>query len=531
MKTLRATPGPKGWTLTLHSCSAANNHVEANVAEALVRGRDLLVEWFDTAVAVPEEMRLELAKSAIDFGEILLGLADFLVAGCIERPNDTHEVSGPGEALSILGFERLMLGAGLKVRRNGRRAVSDRLLNLLAIATALAIWLILLVRAPRSVALPEASGSIVYALHGELSNRTRHLLSTLATNNRPSSILVVGTPKRRLAAIARLWSSVSDSPLPPLRTPWSRSSLLGGLKETYPTLREYQKLVDRAPIPPPWRARVGQIVRAILGAASAKWWLEQKGRPVAVVFGHTGTADTHLLERAIQSTGVTTIHAVHGLSGGLNFTAFSDVAIWRCGLDAKWHNLRKTYSSNLHFASSEVAGHLPGASVDTVVLTNLAHPGNTQYRIWGIQPELEALKQVAEGHGGQRSAILWKRHPASRMLPLSQQKALLVGAAGLGISLLPEDCSLDDEMAKAGVVVCTPSTLLLDAMLVGRLPEVIGDLRWSSHLVFRDPQVREQLHRRQFQGEDSRVLGEVWRLVSPAEPVSFNQVRSGAGLK
>jgi hypothetical protein len=519
MKTLRATPGPNGWCLSLHPCSVGEAVVREGMAQALVGGREQLLAWYQEQQAMPEVWRLEIAKAAVDSGEIALGLAQSLLDRCRADPSTQHEVSGPEALLSPAAFVRHLRAGGLPVLA-ALPGWLERLGDFFAIAVAMLGHATLWLQAPGQ--LP-CGARRLFALHGEVSTRTRHLLALLPSEQAPSAIVVLGRPRVSLSRLDDAWRRVAGEPLPPLVRPWSRKSLWRALPAGLALASAAPRAWRLAPWPLPWRERAAQAWRGLAGTASAQWWRDQAADCQGVVFGHTGTAEAHLLERAMQATGSRTVHAAHGLSGGMNFVAHSDVALWRCGRDAAWHQALGSYGTSMHFPA-EVPPP-PGGGQGTLLLSNLAHPMNPLYRFAGLAPEREVLEEAVRRMGKLQAQgrLRWRPHPVAATLSVNDRERLDEFARIHGAERLVDSVDIPAEIRAARRVLCTPSSVVVDVLLTGRAPELVGDLRWAGQLAMRGG--FSDAFWRASEPDDGgvRAFAMAWENIGPARPLTLEQ--------
>lgn len=524
MKTLRATPGPEGWRLTLHYCSRPEGEVRDALAEALVVGRGLLLDWYCAERELPEVWRLEVAKSAIDSGEIAMGLAASLAKGCAEQPNSIHEISGPEQYLCTAAFARQFAANGLSVKQ-GDLARLVRVSDGLAVVASLIALVVMIILRGGHGRFPK-SPDLLFAIHGESSTRSRHLLKTLADTKQPAAILLVGRSKMRTSALQAAWRKETVGVLPPMVRAWSRLSAVISIPAGLRILSSAPVAWRKAPWVPPWRERVAQAWRCLLGSASAQWWKMQREHCKAVVFGHTGTAETHLLERAMQASGARTLHAVHGLSGGINFVAYSDVSIWRCGADATWHRSLQTYGQCIHVPAVRPTPLTCGSGV--LLMTNLAHPMNPLYRYAGLQAERDVVLAVARS-ADPSTIVRWRPHPVSGSLKKSERRELAAIASTAGVTQLVGHFDMSYEIRRANRVFCTPSTTVMDVVVGGRIPQLVGDCRWASHIVFRkrDNGAVGTLSPAGSFASDyvcANHFSQIWEALEPAAPLSLLQL-------
>jgi hypothetical protein len=308
-----------------------------------------------------------------------------------------------------------------------------------------------------------------------------------------------------------------------LLRPWNRISQIRALPQFFGAVNAYRAAVSAEPLHCKLRTRISQLFRCGLGLACANWWSTYGLRDVRVVFGHTGTAETHLLERAIQSSGSETIHAVHGLSSGLNFATYSTAAVWRCGVDASWHERLGTCARDI-FVPAELPLVEDRRGERDLLLTSLAHPMNIQYLLRGVAPEVELVEELCKLRQGRGLGLRWRRHPAAERLPARELEVLKDAARRLQISEVGNDCELFADVKMSRRVYCTASTTIVDVLRQGKVPIVVGDTRWASHLIFREvPLLSERMRGTETSDEDAgcdQRLKDVWRSLMPSAPLS-----------
>lgn len=340
----------------------------------------------------------------------------------------------------------------------------------------LAAWLGVVLRHARGTRPAPMAGGTMLALYGELSNRTRHLLPPAFALDATSPVLVVGRPRLSLPAVAQAWSgaggTVASGRL--LRAiDWP--SALGSLVGTAPgLLAPGAGVLACSSARLPVRECAALAFRMLQGACEARWWQRQRLRPELVLFGHTGLADTTQLERAMQALGARTVHCVHGASHGWNFSGASDLALFACGHDARMADRFPAYGKSMHLPLDCPAPR-PGNG-RWVVLTSYTHPMNPAYAEAGNAADracLDAVAAAARAHGQALEAIVWKPHPAIGSVAAADAQALRAHAERLGLQAWPKDWSLE-RLGDASVVVTTPSTAAIDALLHGKPPVVFA---------------------------------------------------------
>ena len=199
------------------------------------------------------------------------------------------------------------------------------------------------------------------------------------------------------------------------------------------------------------------------------------------MYGHTGLADTTLLEQAQQQRGTQTFHAVHGISAGLNFTGRSSVALFRCAHDARWHEQLGGYGSCRSHVE-DCPAHVRGVS-GLLFLSNHLHPMNPWFRAFGAASDLRALSIIAETAdelGVARSEVVWKPHPVFSTLPAGDQETVLEQIQRWGFTQWCEGSPLG-ECVRFQYVVCTRSTVALDVLKLGVLPIILDTTQEDMH--------------------------------------------------
>lgn len=313
------------------------------------------------------------------------------------------------------------------------------------------------------------------ALHGEIANRTTPLLDLLIAQAPRTPILLLGRPQRSLPAVAVLFAGRGLNQ-PQLFRPWTLGDALATLGELIGVLTEGFHVVAARPAPlPPGREMVAIVYRLAQGLASRRWARRQGQAAGTVVFGHTGLADTSLLELGLQAAGARTVHHVHGVSQGWNFTGVSSLAVFQCDSDARWHRALGGYGRTTALKTKAAKPHPEGSG--WLLLSNRAHPMDPDYQARGLKAEVGLLRGVARAAdlaGVPHSAITWRPHPIFHSLPPSVQAMARREGERLGLVFWDP---ADGELAAArdfGLVVVSPSTAAIDMLRLGKLPVVFG---------------------------------------------------------
>ncbi|MBX3479458.1 MAG: hypothetical protein KF842_03595 [Caulobacter sp.] len=394
----------------------------------------------------------------------------------------------------------------------------------------LAAWARTILTTPRGDPLP-ANASLLAALHGELSNRTRHLIGLLAREAPGTPILLLGRPQLPLPALRQALAK-EGLPGASLVRPFDLAAALAAAPAILRRLNDGARATRQASWRPPPRELAAICFRMMLGETQAAWIRRTLGvGPRTVIFGHTGVADSHLLERALQARGARTIHWVHGVSLGLNFVAGSDLGLFQCGADARWHQALGGYG---------LAAALPLPAPDQatggegwLLLSNLVHPMNPRFRRDGVAGEAALLEQVAAAAAiAGQTRLVWKPHPILRTLPAEVRDAIEARAAALGFSRWPHQ---GGDLARAKdfqLVLSTPSTVAIDMLRLGGLPLIVGgeDLDPMSAIAqfpLRAGTIEEiaaAARRLSDPAERSDLFAQAWAAVAPAAPPTLADI-------
>jgi hypothetical protein len=445
---------------------------EAWLRQCLPLGQEINLAAFRALEGHAAIWQLELTKAALDDGEIALGVAAAFAKQCSESPEIEHVLCAPSSLVSRRTIARALIKDGQRVAHAWLTPVLDVLQFTLATLTALVFWIATVLRASleRREVVPHAD--TVLAVHGEWSNRTRHVLR-LGTGREAQVVLVLGRPRCELRQLAQMWSVNAGLVRPVLLRPFSVGSAVRSLPRSVKLCLAGARLVTGQAYKPPFSAQVAMTYRCLLGGASAAWWQASGIRSRVSVYGHTGLADTTLLEAAQQASGVTTVHAVHGVSAGLNFVGRSNLAVFRCAHDATWHRALGGYGDCRAWPTVRPGAVRGGKGI--LFLSNLLHPMNPWFRAFGASDELHALAQVAavaDEIGVPRGEVVWKPHPVFNSFSPELRQRVLRRVGELGLRSWPDGAPLGEAVDYA-VVLSTRSTAALDVLSLGLIPVIL----------------------------------------------------------
>ena len=460
------------WILSL-APSTSGAGASDDIDRALERGRDELRSAYSRRLAADDVWHLEFTKAAIHDGEIALGMAHLLADRCDASSRDEVRIDAPKQWLSLRAAVQVFSERGLGSGHGLASRAFSTFRFLSAACLGVSAMLASVAQFQRGRAPKPAAADYLFAVHGEWSNRTRHLLELLKAGATPGAILVLGRPRASIAAVRDLWvRSLGCASLPPLLRPWSLGCAMRALPAMVRHFARGAKAINHQYWMPTYRDLTAICYRVALGCASSSWWRQHGVNSPKVFFGHTGMADTTMLERAQQASGCRTVHVAHGISSGVNFVGMSSVAVWRCGHDSDWHRQLGGYGGCVSFPAQEPVAN---QGQDILVCTNLAHPMNPWGTAIAIADEVTVLADVAaalaRSHAGRH--LRWRPHPALERMPLAGRSAVEVAAVAQGFERVKAEAGVPATF-DAGCVITTPSSVALDALNAGACPVVLA---------------------------------------------------------
>ena len=473
---IRAEFKRSAWHITRVAHALPDRYDEALTRRASEVGRAWLKAEFARSIQEADPWRLEYFKSCIGDGETAIGLGELQAQACVARRDAVHEVCALPHEASVRALVAALQSRGEQVAVNSSGRSLDRLITTVAAVVAAITAAGTLIRTiHESSTIPRDAG-VILAVHGEWSNRTRHVLPMLQPSGKPVPVIALGRPRRSLASLRRIFDEALDAAPLSLTRPYSLRTALRSAGKAARLVARAVRHLSIVRYVPPLRVQAAMLYRLILGAASAHWWRGQGVRGSTVIYGHTGLADTTLLELAQHATGCSTVHVVHGLGSGPNFAGFSSHAVMRCSYDAEYYRELGGYGA-CHAPEHPTPACRHGA-LGWLLLTNLAHPMNRGYQRAGIRDELRLLGEVgraADESRAQKKVLAWKPHPVFFSLPADQRGALLEAAHSYGFTIFGQDWTLE-RAREFEVVLCTASTIAVDMLRLGVLP-IIFDVQ------------------------------------------------------
>jgi hypothetical protein len=315
-------------------------------------------------------------------------------------------------------------------------------------------------------------GKIWLAAHAEWSNRTRHVLKLASELPRPVPLILLGRPKQPVSEIR----SLLQRHLPEVDFDLLRPISFTAFVRALPELILESLKVAASSRHWGYTIRFGEaaaiLYRLQLGCVEKSWWKRSGYAPEVVIYGHTGNADTSLLEREQQKRGTRTVHLLHGFSTGTAFAGISNLAIAKCRHDAEWHERHGGYADSIVLPASRPKPAPPKRR--WALLTNYAHPMALPLEA-GIRHEQQALRIVARAAremGLSADQVLYRPHPGLQSLREDLQATVAETAAVSGLGRWPDDLSLD-ALRELELVITTPSTVIQDALLAGTVPVLL----------------------------------------------------------
>lgn len=356
-----------------------------------------------------------------------------------------------------------------------------------AVAAAVAFTLVLWRRFGQPRGRP-----VWIVLHGPHETRSRHVMD-LAAEAAPEKAAVLVVGRRDAAGVHR--ALMGRNPRLQVLRPVSLVSLIGAVRQLPAILTTLgvieQSLSEAGSAAIGFRNSAALCFRAVAGLAHAGWVARAPAAPHAIILGHTGTAETTLLEHAARARGVPTVHLLHGkCDGPMNF-GVSDVAVCRSRFDARMLAGFGGYGDAVALRPPAASPALPRQPLEWIVCSNLAHPTGAAHAAQGIDAEIGFIRLVAEAR--RRSAVpgrfLFRLHPAISGLSASERSAVT--------DALDEHDFVPDEGGEIGqavsgrVVLTTPSTVFMDAIGLGA-PTLVYEEKHTSPGTF-VPSVPEEL--------------------------------------
>jgi hypothetical protein len=487
--------------------------VTATVTEATDRVADLI--W-----------RHELAAYAYQQQSRTLGMAQQLVHASREMRYGGLSVLhlSKEEANAVAFAVRALLGRQGRVRGLRKQVRLEQMKWGLA---AIAAWPALLASILRHGGTsPDRlrAANVVHAVHGEWETRTRHLLPPSYNPGLDPQYLIIGRPRRSLRDITDMLAQKSGLKDANFIRPLDFNAAVRAL---IPGLSKIAHGIDAAasgPIQAGWRDCWALTYRMMQGAAHRQWWQRRQCTPQTVIFAHTGTADTSQLELAMHTGGTKTIHMVHGVNHGWPFAGVSSLGLFQSKHDAELARSIGSYGRT-DFIASPCPVFVPGGE-GWLILTSYTHPMGRPYATYGVEPDIKALELVAAAARSaaiEPASITWRPHPAIEKVAQKDREILEAAAARHGFTRWPIDQPLT-AMKSFETIVTTPSTVLLDALHLGKCPILLATATLQNDHIYAAYPLRahtaEQLVHQASQNQTGHYLSEIWSVLLPARQLT-----------
>lgn len=423
-----------------------------------------------------------------------------------------------------------------------RGVISNGLTQLLAGMIALGTHALILLRhggtSPASARDALRKSPLVIGLHAEDSTRTRHLRGALErwlrAGEAPPPVLLLGRPSASVEdALAALDANGDLAGLKVFR-PLSFGSFVRALGLAISLLTQGASSTRTFTGALSFRDRVAISYRMVQGAVHYRWWQSAVGKrePGQAVLGHTGTADVTRLEMAMQHSGLTTAHAVHGANVGWSFAGISDVAQFNSAADARLGASLPAYTRCLHLPLDRPA--LSPGNGDWALLTSYTHPLQPGLSTDGAEPDCQVVEWVraaAEAMGQDAARIFWRPHPQIANVPAHMRLRLEEAVAAAGFVRWPEELPYT-ALAQFTAVVTTPSTAMLDALRLGQ-PAIVAallplqrDLVYTAHplTVQGEAGLREALTMLTDERQRTALFERAWHAIEPGAALDLKSL-------
>lgn len=539
--TLERRPG--GWRIRRSagnaSVSAVNLAIDerarAEAGRAITHRLDAMrVQMSDEPEAWTQELTMTAfthAMTAIDAGERFAATAR---AG----PGAVFRMRGEAFELSTEVVEAALLRAGEVVEGVRRRRIVAALMLAGSTAAAAALHLGVALREWRWPHRFPTDHRVIVALHGEMTNRTGHVRAALRDlDPATATVAVVGRTDLSPAAMrALLHTHGWQGPVVLAR---NLSSAFGAVPRAISLALRGGRAMRAAGYRPDSRELTGILLRMFQGVAAARWYRRQHGNGDVALYGHSGRADTMLLERAQQACGARTVHWLHGLSAGHIFSGGSDLAVFQCARDAEWHRRLGGYRRTISFPIEKRPFRTGVDGGGWLVLTNFTHYGYTFFKSAGPEHEerlIDVIAQAADRNGLPRAMVTWKPHPIFFQSDPATRARISARIADAGFILWPPE---DRDLARAAQfesVIATPSGVAVDLLRLGLLPVMAafhetdpGQVFSAFPLIAGDAEaILASLEIARDAARAKPLFDETWDIVGPGRTPSIVEIAAAA---
>lgn len=456
--------------------------------------------------------QLELAANATNADKVAMLAGQELARAALNSDGTAKSFATaiPNDVSGDASLQSLKYELGIAANSSN---IGNTVLHIVAckLAWLSALWLLLRYggSSPRTLgnfANDSISGGTVIALHAEDTTRTRHLRGALAKHlddhNQRQLLLLLGRPSAGVKAALRALDPKGQLGEIDVRRPMNVRALLRTIPQTIARLANGVSATGAVPFPIPMRERIAMAYRMIQGTAQAQWWQSAVGpsavgpsaasqSPATALFGHTGTADTSILELAMQSCGAQTIHVVHGTNVGWPFAGLSDAAIFQTSADAQLGATLPAYQRCTYIPATcpPLRAGLGSGDGRWAVLTSYTHLSHPAYHQNGADADIALIQMAAQAAarmGQPPEKILWRPHPHIEVVATAERARLLAAVKAAGFTRWPDSLPYD-ALGSFSAVMTSPSTVLTDALRVGQPAIVVSLTPLQDDLIYNRP--------------------------------------------
>jgi len=270
-------------------------------------------------------------------------------------------------------------------------------------------------------------------------------------------------------------------------TPWSFGDLFAIAPATFRQAMIVQgaakAFYDMVGFPLKFRARIDLCARLVRGEVFSRWARRQSW-PRTVSFSIAGRLDRTMADRALQGMGVRTAHLIHGLHAAGNawsYRARSTVGVTLLESEANFREVHGRYARVIPL--SAIAGRCNepptasnpapmAASGPLLLCTNMLHLFSPWFarNAEGRHLDLFTACQVW-ARAWECDAVIWRAHPAGRAQAPARLAELERRAREIGI--IVDEEALGSSVAKARIIVTTPSGVVSDVANLGKTALVL----------------------------------------------------------
>ena len=387
--------------------------------------------------------------------------------------------------LNLLGMRRP--GVVGRIRRASRRlrflAAGYMALPVAAAVTLLGV--LLSIARGEQTRLEVGQTARMYLVHAGMGNRARHLDPwTSAERASENIVCLLGSGLRGTD-----WGDGAKGE-PMFLRPWRRSKVLASILRVarmWPLYIHYvQRMMEKFDYLPSVFPLLTHSAMCLARGKLHREWVHANLSavvPMRIVLGWSGWADVTEFDLALQHTGHTTVHYLHGLVGDpVGYWGVSSECVCKTRVDVEWLSLLDIGHYNRITCGGDCAPFSAGVPMGTggresiLILTNLVHPANYRYRGIAGDRELQLLEIVAESNTTARQ-VTWRPHPCEQ--ENHKEFGRLAKRAGeLGFRV-DSGSPLSEQLQEASFVISVFSSVLTDVVMSGKVPYVYSGVPYE----------------------------------------------------